>query len=318
MARKSRIHYPGAVYHVILRGNGGQDLFYSKMDRSRLYLLLQEGIERYKHRIHAFCLMTNHLHFVIQVGEVPLSPIIQNLSFRYTRYINKVKKSVGHLFQGRYKAILIDADSYLLELVRYIHNNPIRNGLVRNPDQYQWSSHRAYLGAETLSWLTSDWILSQFATNEKKARKFFHEFCLKGIDESHKNEFSRGTFEGRILGDDRFRENVLASAKETSHVTLSLDQIVDIVCRKYQIDSQTFVAQGKQQPGAEARAVAAYLVQDAEKLSLTDLGKYLRRDISALSRAAGRLRIRLRTDKKLAAKLAMIEAEAKQMSKSQA
>ena len=95
MARKPRIHYPGAVYHVILRGNGGQDIFYSQEDRYRLYILLQEGIERFGHRIHAFCLMPNHLHIVVQVGDIALSKIFQDVSFRYTRYINKKQKRVS-------------------------------------------------------------------------------------------------------------------------------------------------------------------------------------------------------------------------------
>ena len=147
MARKPRLHYSGASYHVILRGNGGQDIFIDKKDRTRFYFLLQEGVERYRHRIHAYCLMTNHVHLAIQVGDVPLSRIIQNLSFRYTRYLNRRKNQVGHLFQGRYKALLIDADSYLLELVRYIHNNPVRAGMVKTAEEYPWSSHHAYLGS---------------------------------------------------------------------------------------------------------------------------------------------------------------------------
>ena len=95
MARKPRIYYPGAFYHVMLRGNGGQDIFFTNGDRSRFYLLLQEGIERYNHCIHAFCQMTNHAHLAIQVGEVPLSRIMQNLSFRYTRYLNARKNKIG-------------------------------------------------------------------------------------------------------------------------------------------------------------------------------------------------------------------------------
>jgi len=143
MTRKSRIHYPGAVYHVILRGNGGEDIFFARQDRTRFYLLLQEGVERYGHRIHAFCCMTNHVHLAIQVAEISLAKIIQNVSFRYTRHINKRKKRIGHLFQGRYKALLIDAETYLLELVRYIHLNPVRAGIVHKPDEYPWSGHRA-------------------------------------------------------------------------------------------------------------------------------------------------------------------------------
>jgi len=98
MARKPRVHYPTALYHVILRGNGGQEIFLSQEDRFRFYLLLQEGVERYGHRIHAFCLMTNHIHLAIQVGDIALARIIQNISFRYTRWVNWRQSRTGHLF----------------------------------------------------------------------------------------------------------------------------------------------------------------------------------------------------------------------------
>jgi REP-associated tyrosine transposase len=145
----------------MLRGNGGQPIFFADADRYRLYLLLQEGVERYGHRIHAFCLMSNHLHLAMQVAEVSLSKILQNLSFRYTRWVNRQQGRMGHLFQGRYKALLVDADSYLLELVRYIHLNPVRAGLVDEPSAYPWSGHWAYLGEEILPWLTTEWVLEQ-------------------------------------------------------------------------------------------------------------------------------------------------------------
>lgn len=146
-----------------MRGNGGQRIFFSDQDRCRLLLLLQEGIHRFGHRIHGFCLMDNHLHLAIQVAEVPLAKIMQNLAFCYTRWINLRQRRIGHLFQGRYKAILVDRDAYLLELVRYIHLNPVRAGLVAEPRRYAWSGHRAYLGDEVLPWLTTDWILGQFS-----------------------------------------------------------------------------------------------------------------------------------------------------------
>ena len=318
MARKPRIHYPGAFYHIILRGNGGQEIFYSKADRSRFYLLLQEGIERYGHRFHAFCLMTNHLHLVVQVGDMPLAKILQNISFRYTRYINKKKKRTGHLFQGRYKAILIDADSYLLELVRYIHNNPLRTGLVNKPEQYQWSSHRAYLDKETVTWLTTDFVLSQFAKNEKKARQQFQAFCLKGGNEERREEFYQGTFDGRILGDDGFSENVLAMAKERFHAPVSVEQLVKVVCKVYRMNEQAIVVPGKHQPGAEARAVVAYFAQEAGKPSLTELGKYFQRDPTAMSRAAGRLRERLANDRALTARLKKVKSSLPEKSGCQA
>ena len=150
MARKPRIHLPGGFYHVILRGNSGQPVFFTDEDCCRFYLLLQEGTCRFGYRIHAFFLMTNHIHLVIQVGAIPLSRGMQNLSFRYARWINWRKKRTGHLFQGRYKAVLVDGDSYLLELIRYIHLNPVRAGMVTDPEEYLLSGHRAYLGIENL------------------------------------------------------------------------------------------------------------------------------------------------------------------------
>ena len=106
MARKARVHLPGGYYHVMLRGNGGNDIFFSDADRSRFLFLVQEGIARYEHRVHAFCLMGNHVHLLIQVGSVPLSKIMQNLSFRYTRYINKQKISLVTFFKGGIKQFL--------------------------------------------------------------------------------------------------------------------------------------------------------------------------------------------------------------------
>ena len=130
MARKSRIHFPGALFHVMLRGNDGADVFFSAEDRARFYMLMQYGVERFGHRIHAFCLMTNHIHLAIEVADKPLSAIMQNLSFRYTQWLNWKRKRSGHLFQGRFKAVLVEADSYLLELVRYINLNPVRAGMT--------------------------------------------------------------------------------------------------------------------------------------------------------------------------------------------
>jgi putative transposase len=303
MARKPRIHYPGAVYHVILRGNGGQNIFFSRADRTRLYFLLQEGVSKYGHHIHAFCLMTNHVHLAIQVGEVPLSRIMQNIGFRYTAYLNRRKNRTGHVFQGRYKALLIDADSYLLELVRYIHCNPVRARLVQSPDQYSWSSHRAYQGREAISWLTTEWVLSQFAAREKKARALYSAFIDDGAQEEHRAEFHRGLFDGRILGDDRFSEKSLAKSEERFRHCFSVEQLVAAVSEGYGIKPEMLAEPGKRQPAAIARAVAAYLARDAENLTLTELSNYVRRDLAALSRAAERLRTRAKSDTGLAKKI---------------
>lgn len=146
MARFERYHLPGSFYHVMLRGNDGQDIFFSDADHCAMCLLLQEGVEKYGHRIHAFCFMRNHIHLLIQVGEISLSKIMQNLAFRYSQKINRKNKRIGHLFQGRFKAILIEEHNYFTRLLRYIHTNPVRANVVDTPENYIWSSHNAYIG----------------------------------------------------------------------------------------------------------------------------------------------------------------------------
>ena len=143
MARKPRLHVPGGLYHVILRGNARQDVFFVSGDRHFFYQLLAEGVTRFGYRVHAFCLMTNHLHLALQAGDEGLSAGMQNLSFRYTRYLNARLGRVGHVFQGRFKAFLVDQDRYGLALIRYLHLNPVRASMVRQPGAYRWSSHRA-------------------------------------------------------------------------------------------------------------------------------------------------------------------------------
>ena len=165
-----------------------------------------------------------------------------------------------------------------------------------------------------LSWLTTDWVLSQFAASDNIARELFHEFCMKGIQEGHRKEFHRGTIDNRILGDDDFSEKALVRAEEKSLVHITVEELVGVICQYYRITEPTFVALTKQQPAAEARAVAAYLVQDAKGLSLTDLARYVQRELSALSRAAGRLRARLRTDRNLAIRLTAIKDGIKEKS----
>jgi putative transposase len=175
MARKPRIHFPGAIYHIILRGNAKQEIFFDEGDRHRFLVLLKDGIERYKFCLHGYCLMTNHLHLVIQVSEITLSRIMQNLSLRYTKWINWRHDRIGHLFHGRYKAIIVDADNYLSQLVAYLHLNPVRASMSENPADYPWSSHRAYLGLEQSPCLTTELVLSHFSPGKEIARRLFKE-----------------------------------------------------------------------------------------------------------------------------------------------
>jgi putative transposase len=318
MARRARIHYPGAIYHVMLRGNGGQDIFFDDSDRIRFYELLEEGVERFHVRIPAFCLMGNHLHLVVQVAEIPLSRLIQNVSFRYARYRNAKERRTGHLFQGRYKAIVIDAESYLVELVRYIHLNPVRVGIVAEPADYRWSSHRAYLGKESLPWLSTDWILSRFSRREESARRLYRNFIADGIGDGYRKEFHSGTREGRILGDDHFAEDALSRAGAKMKRTVSIEEIITHVCKRYGIEAAALTESGKKRGCSEARAMIALLVWHEDHLSLTELGTRLGRDLSSLSQAVNRLRKRAETNPRLAAELEKLKEELEQIPKCQA
>ncbi len=290
MARKPRVHLPGGYYHVMMRGNGGNDIFFSAADRSRFLLLLQAGIARYEHRVHAFCLMDNHVHLLIQVGSVSLSKIIQNLGFRYTRYVNQQRNVVGHLFQGRFKAILVDADSYLLELMRYIHLNPVRAGLCKTVDDYEWSSHHAYMGEETIPWLHRQEILTRFSHDESKARALFLDFTHQGTGEARRVEFHNGSHLGQILGDDHFAERALSASGYAGMIKPpSLQYIIEAVCNEYGIDKSILYEQGKGRLHSEARAMAAFVVQGLEGVTLTSLAEEMGRELSAISQAAGRL-----------------------------
>jgi REP-associated tyrosine transposase len=304
MARKPRVHYAGALYHVVLRGNAGQVIFDDDEDRTQFYLLAQEGIERFGHRIHAFCLMNNHVHLAIQVGVAPLSRIIQNLSFRYTRWVNGRRKRCGHLFQGRYKAVLVDADSYLDALTRYIHLNPVRAGIVKAPKDYRWSGHRAYLGLEKIPWLTTDWVLLQFSERLVVARRIYEKYVAEGKEEGHQAEYHQGSeMDSRILGDDRFIDRVLGPKRSVSKSKIGLEGIWREVCGCYSVDESRWKGGGRERRLSEARGMAAWLVLESGVGTLVQLGRLTGRDPTTLSSAAKRLQKRAQEDLPLAKRM---------------
>ena len=290
MARKPRVHYPGALYHVMLRGNRGEEIFFEDADYRYFLSLVGEGVARFGHRIHAFYLMANHVHLALQVAKVPLSKIMQNLSFRYTGWINKNSGRMGHLFQGRYKAILVDQDSYLLELTRYIHLNPVRAGLVRDPVTYPSSGHRYYLGKRKVPWLTTDWVLSQFSKQVGAARRRYAQFVTEGIGAGRREEFHSGNHEGRLLGDDDFVTRVLAQAEAQIRRPPPLAAIMAAVCRERDVPEAALRAPGRRSLAAQARWLVALLAMDLNSASLTEVARYFGRDVATLSNGVQQLR----------------------------
>jgi REP element-mobilizing transposase RayT len=293
MARKPRLHVSGGLYHVILRGNARQDVFFTPADRHFFYELLAEGVTRFGYRVHAFCLMSNHLHLALQVGERELSAGMQNLSFRYTRYLNTRRRRVGHVFQGRFKAFLVDQDGYGLTLVRYLHLNPVRARIVRQPGAYDWSSHRAYLGEEDLPWLTTDWVLGQFGERIGPARNRFAAFVDDGRGEGHSEVFYGGRADGRVVGEEDFVKKVLPE-KVSEARPPSMSAIVAHVCRSASMSEAALKATGKGRSHAQARALIGWLAVRSKAATLTQVAAHFHREISTLSHAVSTLEKRSR------------------------
>jgi REP element-mobilizing transposase RayT len=291
MARKPRLHLPGGFYHMMLRGNGGADIFFAKADRRRFLELLGEGVERFGHRLHGYCLMTNHVHLVVQAGEAPLSRAMQNLAFRFTRFVNARRKRIGHLFQGRYKALLVDADSYLLELVRYVHLNPVRAGLVADPADWPWSGHRAYLGRGAPAWLTTDWVLGALAGDRQDARAAYRAFVAAGLGEGARPEFHDGLAAPGVLGDDDFAKRVLARA-ERRNKPPELATVVSRVSAAYGLRAAELAERSRARRPAEARHVIAYLARASGAAPLSRLAALWGRDLSTLSHGLRRVAAR--------------------------
>ncbi len=202
MARPLRIEYPGAVYHVTSRGNEKKAVYKDDRDRETFLSTLARVNERYHWLCHAYCLMDNHFHLVVETPDGNLSMGMRQLNGVYTQAFNKQHQRSGHLFQGRYKAILIQKDSHLLEVCRYVVLNPVRARRVKDPGQWPWSSFSATAGRERPpACLTTNWVLSQFSGKREKAEREYRRFVVSGIRKGS----IWGEVKGQaILGDDEF------------------------------------------------------------------------------------------------------------------
>jgi putative transposase len=203
MGRKPRIEYPGAFYHVYARGNRMLSIFEDDEDRRRLLLKLGEYKDHFCFVLYAFTLMNNHFHLLLETGDIALSRTMQVLLQSHTRFYNRKYRVVGHLFQARYKAILCDRDAYLVALVRYLHLNSVRAGIVTDPAEYRWSSHRAYLGLDDSDLVDTDLVLSQFSKSRARAIKLYRDFVMEWKDEGNRAVFNQ-MVDQRILGEDDF------------------------------------------------------------------------------------------------------------------
>jgi REP element-mobilizing transposase RayT len=295
MARPLRIEYPGAYYHVTSRGNEQKDVFKSQRDREKFLTYLESAVIRYGAAIHAWCLMSNHYHLLMETPSGNLSQIMRHINGAYTTYFNIKRKRAGHLFQGRYKAILVEADEYATELSRYIHLNPVRVGMVAKPEDYQWSSYRYYVGqGKAPEWMKADFILGYFGGNTIKSKNKYRKFVEELLDTEYDSPL-KAVIASSILGNPDFvnevSEKKLSVQKDERNVPAvkalrvhpSIDMIMTKVREEVGVDKNT-------------KNMIIYCCQKYSGAKLKDIGERFGMSDAAVSQACRRLLLKANKD----------------------
>ncbi len=297
MARKRRIEFPGAFYHVFVRGNNKQRIFNDEHD----YLAYLDRIERYHKRydfvLYVYVLMPNHVHFLLETWQVPLSKIMQGLQQSYTMYFHKKHKTVGHLFQGRYNAILIQKEAYLFELLRYIHLNPVRKKIVKYPEDYPWNSHRNYIGLANQHFVNKEFILKMFSENDAAAVKLYSQFMQEDFGEGHQDKYYQ-VIDQRILGDREFVEEIKKITEEKGEdkkikdrefkkfpltKTISLPEILNVVSEITSISSISITGCSRDRYVAYGRALFVFAAARYAGVKHNVIAEFLNKDASSIT-----------------------------------
>jgi putative transposase len=286
MARKPRIEFTGAFYHVIIRGNQRQTIFRDEADCGKFLKVISHYRNQYGFLIYAFVFMNNHVHLLIETRATPLSKIFQGINQSYTMYFNRKYSLVGHLFQGRYKAILCDKDEYLLALIKYLHFNPVRAGIVKEPGDYKWSSHRDYARGNQTSMVAVDQVLKMFSEDKVKARKIYRDYVNDGI--ALRREDIYNTVDQRILGNEQFVEKVVEKSrgeivqrnKKHEH---SLAEMAGVIERSFGVTLNQLREQSKNRQIASARKLMC-LVAKEYGYKGREISEYLGKDPAVITR----------------------------------
>ena len=281
MARPLRVEYPGAFYHVMNRGNAGEAIFTDDDEKTKFLNCLERCARRFSFRVHGYCLMTNHYHLLLETPEPNLSRSIQWLNVSYASWYNRRHRRSGHLFQGRFKALLVEADSYLTALSRYIHLNPVRAGLLQDPAAYVWSSCPDFLGSRPApDWLETGRILSEFHSSRPEAMQCYRAFL--DPEEATENPNS-DSVAGFILGSsdflDRIRREFLLDRPVCEEVPqlrqlrkIDPGIIVKAVCAEFGGTAEDIRRKGSK--GCVPRLVAVGLARDFCGMAGKELGHY--------------------------------------------
>jgi REP element-mobilizing transposase RayT len=277
------VHVPGGLYHVILRGNHQQAIFELPADYRMFEDLLARALRRYDARVHAYCWMTNHVHLAAQVGDARLGRLIQSVASSYARRKQKKVPTTGHLFERRYRATLVDNDSYWLTLVRYIHRNPVEAGVVPDCGDYRWSSHGSYLGRGCPAWLTTAPTLAMFGDTILEATAAYHHFMAANPTRAAAPEV------GPCGGPGGGTPQRLATFEFGGQRNLqSLEQVVMDVTAELDVDQTLLASDRRDSTLVHARLEIARRALNAGVASLAAVAARLGRSASTLSEQLNR------------------------------
>ncbi len=322
MPRTGRIDAPGVLHHIIIRGIEKKKIFRDEHDQEQMVERLGKVLVETNTACYAWALMTNHAHFLFRTGSVPLSKVMMRLLTGYAVYFNRKYKRHGSLFQNRYKSILCQEEVYFKELIRYIHLNPLRAGMVSQYNQlknYRYCGHGSVLGLRETNWHDTRYVLSVFGSKPKRAREKYQEYVSEGRTHGRKPELVGGGFirshggweevrkrfkgkarrwiksDERILGSSDFVEQILKMAEESLSREAELKQsgydlkkLEEKVAELYDIKGQEIYAKGRQKERVAARSLFCYWAARELNISLKELAKIFSLTIPAVSYAVRR------------------------------
>ena len=302
MPRPPRLDSTGTVTHVVARGNERRPLFRDDADRTKYLELLGEACGRYGARAFAWCLMPNHIHLALQTGSAPISRLVHDVHSRYAQYFNRRWERSGHLFQGRFQGIIVDREGYLLEVVRYIHRNPVKARLVARPEEFPWSSHGAYLSTGP-SWLASGEVLGLLAGGRPKARRLFQEFVTGASAGRYDPDGARF---GAVVGGEDFVRTALAGAGREDLVrrTLTVEAVVKAVAAHEEVSVDELTGPSRLRSLSRVRSLCALLGREYGGIPFARTARFFGRDASTISRDVAFLERRLAEDPAEARRLA--------------
>ena len=284
MARPLRVEYPGAHYHVMSRSIRKEKIYRTPPDREKFLSYLGKATKLFSISIHTYCLMDTHYHLLVETPYANLGPAMQWINVSYAMFFNRRLGRHGHLFQGRYKAILIEADAYLKHLSRYIHLNPVRAKMVTRPGDYHWSSYCAYIGKKHApEFLVTDKLLKQFGHRKKEAFQNYRNFVENAYDTDIENH-SLQPVEGFLLGTGDFvnwvKANFLADKEGDKEIPqlrklkprATVDSIIQHVAKEFDCNADSITVKGRKRN--KAREVAIYVAKNTTGISCSRLGQH--------------------------------------------